>query len=68
MKVRSLVILLCLLMALIPAYYINKYLQRSMRPRDSAGRLFLFLLLNLVLVLVYTLLLVGVIVRLFPLH
>ncbi len=38
-----------------------------MRPRDSAARLFLFLLTNFVLVLVYTMFIVGVIVKLFPL-
>jgi len=68
MKGRSLAISLCLLLALIPAWYFNRYLQRSIRPRESAGRLFLFLLANFILVIVYTLLLVGVIVRLFPVH
>jgi hypothetical protein len=68
MRVRSLVILLILLLSLLPAYYLNRYLQRVLRPRDSAGRLFLFLLANFVFVIVYTVFIVGVIIRVFPPH
>lgn len=66
MKLRSLLIFLILLLALIPAYSINRYLQRVMRPRESAARLFLFLIANFVLVIVYTIFLVGLILKLFP--
>jgi len=66
MKLRSLIILLILLLSLLPAYYLNRYLQRVLRPRESAGRLFLFLLANFVFVIVYTVLIVGVIIRVFP--
>ena len=66
MKLRSLVILLILLLSLLPAYYLNRYLQRVLRPRDSAGRLFLFLMANFVFVIVYTVFIVGVIIRVFP--
>jgi len=66
MKGRSLVILLILLFSLLPAYYLNRYLQRVLRPRDSAGRLFLFLLANFVFVIVYTVLIVGLIIRVLP--
>jgi hypothetical protein len=66
MKLRSLTILVLLLLSLLPAYFIYGYLQRSMRPRQSPARLFLFLLTNFVLVLVYTMFIVGLIVKLFP--
>jgi hypothetical protein len=66
MKLRSLTILVILLLSLLPAYYISQYLQRTMRPRESAARLFLYLLTNFVLVLVYTMFIVGLIVKLFP--
>jgi hypothetical protein len=66
MKLRSLLILLILLFSLLPAYSFNRYLQRVLRPRESAGRLFLFLLANFVFVVVYTILIVGLIIRLFP--
>ena len=39
-----------------------------MQPRQSAARLFLFLLTNFVLVLVYTMFIVGLIVKLFPIN
>ena len=66
MKGRSLVILLLLGLALVPMYYVNRWLQVVMRPRDNAGRFFLFLFANFVLIIVYTVFLVGLIVRIFP--
>lgn len=63
MKGKSLIIWLILIISLVPAYYLNKYLQRVLRPRDSAGRLFLFLLASFVFIVVYTIFLVGIIVR-----
>jgi hypothetical protein len=66
MKFRSLLILLILVLALIPVYYLNQWLQRVVRPRDSAGRFFLFLFTNFLLVIVYTVLIVGVVLRVIP--
>ena len=66
MKGRSLLILLLLVLALVPMYYLNRWLQVVVRPRDNAGRFFLFLFANFVLILFYTVLLVGLIVRIFP--
>lgn len=59
-------ILLLLGLALVPMYYVNRWLQVVMRPRDNAGRFFLFLFANFVLIIVYTVFLVGLIVRIFP--
>jgi hypothetical protein len=66
MKLRALLILLVLVVAMLPVYYMNRWMRRVMRPRESAGRLFLFLMANFVLIIVYTMLLVGMIVRIFP--
>ena len=65
MKLRSLLILLVLILSMVPVYYLNRWLQRVMRPRENAGRFFLFLFANFVLIIVYTVLVVGVVVRLF---
>jgi hypothetical protein len=65
MRLRSLVILLVLILSMVPAYYLNRWLQGVMRPRENAGRFFLFLFANFVLIIVYTVLVVGVVVRLF---
>ena len=54
------------MLSLIPIYSINRLLQRVMRPRESVGKLFLFFFASFVLVIVYTLLVVGLVVRLFP--
>jgi hypothetical protein len=67
MKVRSLLILLILVAAMVPVYYLNRWLRHVIRPRENAGRLFLFLIANFVLIIVYTVLMVGLVVRLFPL-
>ena len=68
MKFRSQIILLVLLLSLVPAYYFSRYLQHVLRPRESAGRFFLFMLASFVFGLVYLVFLVGMIVRIFPLH
>jgi hypothetical protein len=60
-----LLILLVILLALAPLYYLNRWMQRMMRPRESAGRFFLFLFSNFVLIIVYTLFVVGLIVTIF---
>jgi hypothetical protein len=66
MKFRSLLILTVLVLAMIPVYYFNQWLQRMVRPRDSAGRFFLFLFVHFLLVIVYTVLIVGVVLRVIP--
>ncbi|HLZ88908.1 MAG TPA: hypothetical protein VKQ52_16750 [Puia sp.] len=65
MKLRSLLILVGLLLAMVPVYYLNRWLQRVMRPRESAGRFFLFIFTNFLLIVVYTVFIVGMVVRLF---
>lgn len=65
MRLHALLILLVLILAMVPAFYLNRWLQRVMRPRENAGRFFLFLFANFVLIVVYTVLVVGVVVRLF---
>lgn len=66
MKGHALLILLIIVVALVPLYYINRALQRLIRPRDTAGRFFLFLFANFLLVVVYTISIVALIVRIFP--
>jgi hypothetical protein len=65
-KFRSLLILLIIALALIPVYYFNRWLQRVLRPKDSASRFFLFLFVNFLMIVVYTVLMVGVVLRVFP--
>ncbi|HVU95046.1 MAG TPA: hypothetical protein VHE34_07485 [Puia sp.] len=65
MRLRSLLILLVIGLALVPAFYLNRWLQRMMRPREAAARFFLYIMANFLLIVVYTILVVGLIVRLF---
>ena len=64
-RVRSLLILLVIALALLPFYYLNRWLQRTIRPRDTAVRFFLFVFANFLGIVVYTMLVVGIVVRLF---
>jgi hypothetical protein len=66
MKIRALLILLVLLVAMVPVYYLNRWMKGVMKPKESAGRLFLFILTNFVMIIVYTVFVVGLIVRIFP--
>jgi hypothetical protein len=68
MKSRSVIIFLVIVLLLIPVFYLFRLMQRVLRPRESAERFFLFIFSSFVLVIVYTVLVVGLIVRLFPLH
>lgn len=65
MRQRSFLILLVIVMALVPFYYINRWLQRVIRPREAANRFFLFLFANFLLVVVYSVTIVGLVVRMF---
>lgn len=66
MKWKAIVILFIILLSLVPIYSINKFLQKTLRPRESLTRLFSYLLGGMMLVLVYTLLLVLLIKWMFP--
>jgi hypothetical protein len=68
MKARALLILLVLVVAMAPVYFFNRWLQRMIKPRENVGRLFIFVLANFVIVVVYTMLVVGMIVRIFPIR
>ena len=67
MKTRYLLIFLLILISIVPAYYINGYLQRVIKPRQSLFQLLLYFLSGFVLVFVYTNLIVRIILWLFPL-
>ncbi len=68
MKTRSLLIWLIIVSSLVPIFFFNRWMQRAMRPRESAGRFFLFLFANFLMIIVYTVSLIALIVKLFPLH
>ncbi|HET6995897.1 MAG TPA: hypothetical protein VFI06_12985 [Chitinophagaceae bacterium] len=64
-KFKSIVVLIIILVSIIPIYWLNVYLQRKIKPRQSFGRLFSYLLLSLLLIFAYTFLIVTVIGKLF---
>jgi hypothetical protein len=66
MKVRALLILLVLISMVVPLFYLYRGLLRSIRPRESAARFFLFLFAVFVLIVLYTIIIVGIVLRIFP--
>lgn len=68
MKRRSIAILLVLVVSMVPLYYFNRWLQVVMRPRENVGRLFIFLFANFVAIVAYTVLVIGLIAKIFPLR
>jgi hypothetical protein len=66
MRWKAIVIFLIVLVSLVPAYFINKYLQKILRPRESLSRLLFYLVSGMLLVFIYTLLLVLLIKLIFP--
>ena len=64
-KIKALTVLGIILVSLIPVYLTNKFLQRSIRPKESFKRLFLYVLSAVLLVFVYSFLVVLVIRKLF---
>ena len=66
MKGKGLLIIFFLLLSLLPAYYINLWLQKWIKPRRSFGLFLLYMLTCLVLVFVYTFLVTVAIFKMFP--
>jgi uncharacterized membrane protein YidH (DUF202 family) len=65
-KLKAFTILIIILASLIPVYLFNKYLQKIIRPRESVGRLVLYLFCGFALVFGYTFLIVLVVKLIFP--
>ncbi len=68
MKRRALLIWVIIVAAMVPLYYINRYLNKVIRPREAAGRFFLYIFANFLLVVVYTMTIIAIIVRVFPIR
>jgi|ADGO01.1.fsa_nt_gi hypothetical protein len=66
MQLRSLLILLIILAALVSAWMFNRFLQKLIQPRRNFGLLLVYLLVILVFVAWYTFLLVWMITKIFP--
>jgi hypothetical protein len=66
MRRRALLIWAIIILALVPIFYINRALKKALRPRENAGRFFLYIFSTFLLVVVYTMSIVALIVRLFP--
>jgi len=56
-------ILFWILVAVIPAYFINKWLLKIIRPRESFPKFFLYLLVNLAIAFLYTWLVVFILLK-----
>lgn len=59
-------LLLFLIIAAVPAYYMNKWLLKITRPRISLGRLILYFLLSVVVAMLYSGVVVYIITLFLP--
>lgn len=66
-KVFKIVAFFFILLSLIPAYYINLWLQKLIQPRRHFGLFLLYVLTCFALVFGYTFLVTALIFKLFPL-
>lgn len=66
MKWKAIAILFIILFSLIPAFSLNQWLQKKIRPKESLGRLFLYLFSGMLTVFVFVLVLVLLIRVVFP--
>lgn len=66
MESRSVLILLSILVLSVPAFYVNRLLQRVIKPRESFVRLLSYFILVFVLIVLYTFLVVWAITQVFP--
>jgi hypothetical protein len=65
-KTRTLIILLLLIGAIVPVYFLSKWTQRMLKPRQSLGRLLAWMGLMAVAVFLLTFLLVRMVTLLIP--
>jgi len=66
LKLKAILILALILVSLLPMYALYNYLQKKMKPRESAGGFLSWLLVNFILIFAYTFLLVFAIKWVFP--
>ena len=57
---------LFIVIVVIPAYYINKWMIKVTSPRESFGRLFLYILLSVFMAVAYTSLFICIITTIYP--
>ena len=58
---------LFIIIAALPAYYLNKWMIRLTRPKDSFGRLMIYFLLSLIVAMVYSAMAIFIITRFYTL-
>ena len=59
--------LLFIVIAALPAYYLNKWLIKLTKPKDSFGRLMIYFLLSLIVAMVYSATAIFIITRFYTL-
>jgi hypothetical protein len=65
-KLKAILVLFVIILSLIPIYLFYKYLRKKMKPEESFGRFFLFIVAALASIFIYTSLIVLLIGLVFP--
>lgn len=66
MKFQSVIVISLIAVFVTGSYFISKYLQQRIRPRESLNRLLLFMISCLLLVFILSFCMIFIITRLFP--
>jgi hypothetical protein len=66
MSIRSVVVLSIILLFLFTGFFLSKYFQKIIQPRQSSKRLLIYLLSCLLLIFALSFVMVFIIARLFP--
>ena len=67
MSLNPIGFLLFIIIAALPAYYLNKWMIKLTRPKDSFGRLMLYFLLSLIVAMAYSAMAIFIITRFYTL-
>ncbi len=67
MSLNPVWILFFIVIVVIPAYYLNKWMIKITRPKESFARLMLYFFLSVILALAYSALFIFTITRFYPL-
>jgi len=65
-KAKSIIVLFLIVSFMVLAYFLNKWLQKIIKPRQSAGQLLLYFLTIMLLVFILSFLMVFLISKLYP--
>jgi hypothetical protein len=63
---KTAIVLILIVAVMAGSYFVNKWLQKIIKPRQTLGRLMLYMLAVLIVVFLFSFFMVLIIIRLYP--